>query len=501
MRLPAKIGAVEIAEDAVRIAVVKTGGRLPKVLETAEAPVSTRDEGDDLRTAQAEALRTAAAELSSPPSMYVLSLPASWAIIRQLSVPFRGRRKVAAAAPFELEPFLAIPIEELAVDFLPTRVVDNQTEVLAFGFRRNTLDELCAVLNNAEIPVDGAVLDATALTALWLATRHDTSGTQGVLHVRKNEAILAVLENKKLTYLRRIESSTDTLRSNPETFAREMTNILRARATEIKGCEPLRSLDITGIVLTEEERADIEKALELSVTNDDLPSQIPGFTDAVPWDREDSVVADPENRWTAPIAAAVSAAGGPFHLNFLRQQIGSRKTLRTLVNYGIVSCILSAMILMGFLAVMYTDYRNNVEKIDRIGEAVWQEFTATFPDAAIERPPADTGGFKSFEMMQLAADDERESSGTLSPEMFDRLTLLDIMREFGRHLPHSVAAIQEIRVSVSKNMTVTLHGEVMNPVEFNRGIESLRKANIFEVGEPQRRSDLGKETFTLTAIR
>ena len=80
-----------IVQDAVRIAVVKTGGRLPKVLETAEAPVSTLDEGEDLRTAQAEALRTAAADLSSPPAMYVLSLPASWAIIRQLSLPFRGR--------------------------------------------------------------------------------------------------------------------------------------------------------------------------------------------------------------------------------------------------------------------------------------------------------------------------------------------------------------------------------------------------------------------------
>ena len=91
MKLSAKIGAIAIAKDAVRIAVVKTGGRLPKVLEMVEAPIPEAEE-DLLHDVQVAAAREAVGKLASPPQVYVLSIPVSWSIIRLLTVPFRAKR-------------------------------------------------------------------------------------------------------------------------------------------------------------------------------------------------------------------------------------------------------------------------------------------------------------------------------------------------------------------------------------------------------------------------
>ncbi len=504
MRLSAKIGAVEITEDAVRIAVVKTGGRLPKVLEMIEVPIPARADMD-LHAAQVAAAREAAAQIESPPPVYVLSVPATWSTIRLLTVPFRGKRKIASAAPFELEPFLAIPIEELIVDFLITRRVDNGSEVLAIALRRNALEEQCAILEEAGIAVDGAMLDAVSMTALWDAVRRENAGAHAVLHLRERESVLAVVEGKKLTYLRRLESSARALRSNPTAVARELRNILRARAADSAGESPVQSLTVTVSGLPEADCALFEDEFDIPVKYQVIAFELEGVDpDILPrYSEQEDDVTDHVNRWTGPIAAACSAAGGPFHMNFLQQQFSSASTRRTLGNYAVATCLLAVVALLGFLGLVYTDHRNNLARVDQLGQAVWEEFAATYPDLAIERPRADIGGFKSIELMQLAAEEEGLTTSTLSKEMFSRATLLDILHELGRRLPYRVATIQEMNITVTRKMTITISGEIKDSAKFNESIKALENSKIFTVdtGRLKRTSAGGKETFVLTASR
>ncbi len=504
MKLTSKIGAIEIADDAVRIVVVKTGGRLPKVLETVEVPILD-GEARDLHALKVAAAREGVSKLESPPPMYVLSISAAWSTIRLLTVPFRGRRKVASAAPFELEPYLAIPIEELVVDFLITRTVGNQSEVLAIAVQRHALEEQCNILEEAGIPVDGAMLDAVAMTALWHTVRRGNAGARAVLHLREKESVLAVVEGKKLTYLQRLDSSARALRSNPTAVARELSNILRARAAESASESPVQSLTVTISGLPEADCELFENEFDIPVQYNVIAFELEGVDpDILPRysDQEDDV-ADHVNRWTAPIAAACSAAGGPFHLNFVQDQFSSTSTRRTLAHYAIATCLLWVLALVGFLGLVYVDHRNDLVRLDHLGEAVWEEFAATYPDLAFERAPADIGGFKSFELMEFAAEEERQTTSTLSKEMFSRPTLLDVLHEFGKHLPNRVARIQEITITLTKNMTITVSGEIANSTEFNEAIKALESSSVFSVDTDRlrRTSAGGKETFVLTANR
>ncbi|MDK1020176.1 MAG: hypothetical protein QGD90_00880 [Candidatus Hydrogenedentes bacterium] len=504
MRLSARIGAVEITGDAVRIAVVKTGGRLPKVLEMIEVPILARDDVD-LHAAQVAAAREAAAQLESPPPMYVLSMPVAWSTIRLLTVPFRGKRKVASAAPFELEPFLAIPMEELIVDFLITRVVDNRSEVLAIAVQRKALEVQCAILEEAGIAVDGALLDAVSMTALWDAVRRKNAGTHAVLHLRERESVLAVVEGKRLTYLRRLESSARMLRSDPTAVARELRNILRARAADSLGENPVQSLTVTVSGLPEADCALFEDEFDIPVNYQVIVFELEGVDpDILPgYSEQEDDVTDLVNRWTGPIAAAYSAADGPFHMNFLQEQFSSASTRRTLANYAIATCLLGVVALLGFFGLVYADHRNNLERVEQLGQAVWEEFDATFPDLLIERPQPDIGGLESFDLMQIAAEEERSTTSTLSKEMFSRPTLLDILQEIGRHLPNSVATIQEMEIKVTKNMTITISGEIKDLEKFNESMKALENSKIFTIdtGRLKRALADGKETFVLTARR
>jgi len=207
------------------------------------------------------------------------------------------------------------------------------------------------------------------------------------------------------------------------------------------------------------------------------------------------------NRWTASIAAAVSAAGDPSHMNFLKDQFASSRARRRLSNVAAATCLVAVLALASFLGMVAIDHRRNVAQLEKLGQAVWEEFAATYPDLVYERPGGDIGGFKSFEMMQLAAGEERETTSTLSKDMFSRPTLLEILREFGRHLHKNVVNLQELKISITKNMTITVSGEIVDSSKFNESLKALEKSRIFVVdrNRVKRQSTGGKETFVLSA--
>ncbi len=188
-------------------------------------------------------------------------------------------------------------------------------------------------------------------------------------------------------------------------------------------------------------------------------------------------------------------------MNFLERPVRVGTLQRSTTTHAVALCALLIGLLAGFLVLTYADYRNRQANVERLGQAIWEEFAATYPDQAGERPPGDIGGFKSFERMQAAAEAEREQAATLSPELFSRPPLLDILREISRHLPQFVAVIDEITISGTRVTTLNLRGEVKDAAKFNSAIKKLEESTVFTI-DPRRlgrTSESGKETFVLTA--
>src|SRR5690554_3618394 len=116
MRINARIGVIHMAPDCVSIALVKTGG-VPDVVAFHREPVVSSPELEATQ-AQAHALKTAAEPHLASAEAWLLCADSSFAMARKLTIPFASRSRVRSAVPFELEPHLAFPIEEVAVDYI-----------------------------------------------------------------------------------------------------------------------------------------------------------------------------------------------------------------------------------------------------------------------------------------------------------------------------------------------------------------------------------------------
>lgn len=499
MRLPARIGAIEIGANEVRVVAIRTGVGKPHVLDLAHAPIPST-ETDNRHAAAVSAVRGAMSQLQVRPDTFVLVVPATWSVLRLLKVPFRAPRKIAAAVPFELEPNLAIPIEDLIVDYVPSRQVDRETEVLAMGVRRRRLEDQLAVLRDADVPVQGAYLDALALTSLWYTlSGAGGDGAQAVLHLRPHEAYLGVVENKHLTFMRRVEIDATRLRTDPAGIAREVRNQLRAYAADREGLADITSLTVTGAELLEAGRMVFEAELETAVHYAELAVELPGFAAQAP---EPGMDPDARNVWSAPIAAAANAGGGPFHVNFFPPEFAGGATQRSLAKVGLATCLAGAAVILVFLALVYVDFRKSQDQLETLGAAIWKEFEATYPDIAVERPPGDVGGAQSFTLMQEAAYAESESEFGISLELFNSPPLLDVLLEISAHLPEKVAAVRNISLRETRSgQEITLSGEIRNSMQYNNAVQQLDASPLLDVDRDRstRSVEGGIETFTLRA--
>src|SRR5690606_9664090 len=155
------------------------------------------------------------------PQLYVLCVSCQHSIVRALTIPFKGSRKVAAAVAFELEPYLAVPIEDLVVDHTVIREVEGETEVLAVGVRGDLLHEQVDLLQEAGITVEGITLDVAGLTTLWMTGRKSVSGLHAVLHIRESGGILTVVFNRSIAFYRPLTVPVNRMREDPQAVARE----------------------------------------------------------------------------------------------------------------------------------------------------------------------------------------------------------------------------------------------------------------------------------------
>lgn len=526
MRLPAKIAAIHIQGDEVRAALVKTGLRSPQVLELRAARAAYSEPA-----ARAEALSEAVAEVrrqvKGKPAAWVLCAPSASGVARQIAMQLKGRRRVAAAVPFELEPYLAVPIEDLVVDHNVIRESGTTTDVLAVGMKRTVLEEQLGILRGAGIEAEGIALDVGAVSALWHQRRGGKSpGLHAQVHVLDHGAVLAIVRDKALAFFRLLGFDGAGLNEAPEAAAREVQNSLRAFLAQWQGGEDVQTITVTGADLDEPGRLAFESAFLVPVTFERLLEGIKGAgaaalakasetlapSAAMPDDPfEHPPVERPlEAQWAPAIGAALTAAGGPFAFNFRTGDLAPPNMTKVLIRHAVFSGSLALVALGGYLTYCYVGYRQNEAAIERIGEQIWESYRTAFPNHDVaqdgRRPSGDRGGMRSFEFMQAAYDEFAEShgpSGVLTPELFQQPKFLDVLKEVAGKMPENMVSITNITVKPTRQgrdvrTLMTISGKVGNDAAFNQAFEALRASEMFTVeDEPSR---LFKDNETIFEI-
>jgi hypothetical protein len=519
MVVRARVGAIEFAGDDVRLAVVKTGGRLPKVLEL-HGRRAVYAAPEQRIEALAVAVKSLVKAVKNRPAAFVLCVSSAHSVVRTLTIPFRGVRKVASAVRFELEPYLAFPIEDLAVDFSPVLEAAGQTDVLAVGIRRTVLDEQLGILNAAGIDPEGVDVDAVGLTGLWRSARPNAKGLHAVLHMRDEGAVVAVICNKTLAYFRHLSFGAAVMLSNPGAVAREVLNSIRAFQAGWRGEGEIATITVTGDAFSQdssgEAREAFEKQFDIPVTYENLleavkatklaqnamVAAVGAISDEPSSDikmESDSVSADsglqspasslqPTNAWEGVIGAALGAAGGGFGMNFRTAELASKDSMKRVAPQVMVFSCISLLALAGVAWYYFYARAQNLTGAEdlraRIAEI--EEQVTALKDQGINLPA----------------------------ETFSDPALLDILDEIAVKMPDTKVAVNELKIERSTSGEndaagsgkasppwITIKGEVKDDAVFGQVVEDLRQSEMFRIGEPDLKLEGGKSTFTLTAHR
>ena len=496
MKVSARIGAIEIAGDEVRIAIVKTGGRLPKVIELRRARAIYADEGDR-REALVAATKDALSQVKSQPALFVLCVSGAWTIARQLTIPFKGARRVAAAVQFELEPYLAFPVEELLIDHLVVREIDGETHTLVVGLRREVVEDQLGLLAAAGLSVEGIGIDSIGAAALWSMRQGNAQGCHAHLHVRPESASIAIVNDRCLALTRHLSTGAARVLEHPAATAREVRNILRAFCAGWKGGIEVASLTVSGVAMFDDDRRLFETELGTPLRFGDMVSGLPGVV------ADESPPGEIDAQWGGSVGVAAAMAGGPFKLEFQQDGLAGAGAKRGMLGHVVFSCVLVLIALAGYTGLEYVGHRDNLAQVERLGEQVWTVLGETYPaaEAAKARPAGDIGGFKSLKALEDAVEEESRMSQSYSVDTFRKPSMLDVLAELAKHLPSEKASIKNLKIQGVGGFEIRVSGEIVDGAAFSEAYENLKQSAVIKVKPDglNRSSSEGKQTFDISA--
>ena len=567
MGLTAKVAAIEFTNDTVRVALVKLSGRIPKVLELhscAIAPVETSDPAEGEKEAELsaeeqriEAIKEAATIALKPvrrrANAFVLCVSSEYTIVRTLTVPFRGARRVAAVIPSELEPYLAFPIEELIVDHVAVAEAGKETDVFVAGMRRSILEEQMELLAACGVQPDAVSLDVAGLSALWQAMRASKrKGLSAILHTREDHAILTVLYNRKLVFFRNLSFSAQQLRRSPVSAAREVQNSLRVFLGGWRKDEEITSLVVTGADLSEEEEALFERDIRVPVEYYRLmppvkrnrrkyhtpPSLLARIKEAeilassaasqetaaepvvetpVSTEFDTAEPEMPTSGYDAEPPAPIPAAPESEPVISVPENADAHAEMEA---WNCWESLVGGVANMSSSAPMFNLLKEDLPQPSRLRGMVAHILAASFIASLMLAAWGwyyNTGTARNLaEIKKLEAEtatlqtetEELQKQGLSVPmEMFTDPTLLDLLLEIGAKMPDSKVALTELKIARPDPTDasvpwITIRGEVKDDAAFDAVFAELKKSALFEVGDsPEKRLSEGKSTFKIMAQR
>ncbi|TFG93101.1 MAG: hypothetical protein E4H15_02130 [Syntrophobacterales bacterium] len=150
--MPEKILGLDIGEDSIKAVQVAVGFREYHLLNSALVNIS---EAGGIEAALDKLLGND----TFRSDVCVTSLPVWQVSFRNSTLPFKNRKKISQVLPYEIEPFIPYPLDDVLVDYTIT-VQSEHSEVLAASVLKSTVGDLVSLL--APYQVEISIIDIGA---------------------------------------------------------------------------------------------------------------------------------------------------------------------------------------------------------------------------------------------------------------------------------------------------------------------------------------------------
>jgi len=205
-----KVLGIDIRNESLSAVRVKTSLRENRIDTHAHIPITDSEEDpDNIKTA----LGTLIDQIDPAGCDCVVSISANHFSYRILKVPFKVAKKIRMVLPFELEPTVPFPVDDLVIDFinLESDRQSDQTDLIAVVVPKSELNLYIETL--AAIKIDPEMITVSGLpSALCLARQTDPGEDQLFIEINKTISTLFIVGSGRIKLLRSIPTpvSEDT---------------------------------------------------------------------------------------------------------------------------------------------------------------------------------------------------------------------------------------------------------------------------------------------------
>ena len=338
-----KVLGLDIRSDSLSAVLVKGSLRESRIAASLTVPIdATGDESGGLPAA----LEAVAAAMDLQNADCVVSVPASLFSCRNVFVPFGNSKKIRMVLPYELEPHLPYPADEMLVDFtiLDGSEDRGETEVLTVAVERQRLAPILAALAAVKIEPERVTLSGFAAAA-WIGRNIEPDQTALCLDIGETSGALFVVAGARVRLIR-----TFPLPADPAARGRAVRSHIRltmGALNELSGApKPPAAIFLTGSGIAGMNLEVLADALPVELKPADLTRLlgVPHDDDAGAWD---------PLRMDGALALVLAEIEGLESLNVYRSQFPGRKIIsrhrENLVRTGILA---AAVLVLMFASVL-----------------------------------------------------------------------------------------------------------------------------------------------------
>lgn len=416
-----KVLGIDIRKESLCAVRVTTSLRENRIDAHAHIPLPDAAEDDNnFRTA----LHALCREIDPSGCDCAVSISADHFSYRILRVPFKDSKKIQMVLPFELEPTVPYPIDDLVIDFIDLQPPgpSDHSEIIVVAVPRSELNPYIESL--AEFKIDPEMVTVSGLpAAMCLANRADPGEDRLILEIGNASSGLFIVSGNRLQMIRSFPTPIAT--TNRAGMLGAFVRRTLAAYDELSQTEfqPL-DLVVTGSGLN---GAGLDRDIAGVL---DIPVKRLNFADRlnIQIDSENPKPWEPDLMDNA-LALTLMAIEGIKGLNFHKGQFAAKKLFikhkKNWIKTGILAAAVLALLFFGAITETYTLNR----KLDRLDQQITGIFKETFPDIKRIVDP-----HREMQVNVQEAKKNADFQSTAGPH----IRSIDILNSISQSIPNSI---------------------------------------------------------------
>ena len=195
--MPQQVLGIALEDSHVDMVRLAGHGKAYDVTLALRQSLPSHDDPEEQAELRREMVRQLVAAHGLRGDTVLAALPAHHAILRNLTLPFRDRRRIRQTITFALDEHMPFEPEDVVVDFhrLPVQPDPDQTQVLAAGMPKQEIADCLTLLGSAGIEPAALDLDVFSLADAAELGGSGVASKTGLLCVQPERTLLTLLQD------------------------------------------------------------------------------------------------------------------------------------------------------------------------------------------------------------------------------------------------------------------------------------------------------------------